>query len=152
MAEPTIRKATLTDAPQIAQLNGELGYPVEAGEMKSRLERLLTRTDHAAFVAEMAPDGVIGWIEGEERDILAVGRVGEIVGLVVGAQHRGAGVARRLVEAVEQWAVGRGLGLVSLRSNVVRPESHAFYEKVGYARFKTQHAYRKWLRDSGEKS
>jgi hypothetical protein len=38
---------------------------------------------------------------------------------------------------------------VSLRSNIVRPESHAFYEKIGYARFKTQHAYRKRLRDSG---
>ena len=148
MANATIRKAKLTDAPQLAALNGELGYPVEAGEMKSRLERLLPRADHGLFVAEIAPDIVIGWIEGEEREILAIGRLCEISGLVVGEAHRGAGVARRLVEAVERWAAGRGLDQVSLRSNIIRPESHAFYEKVGYARFKTQHAYRKRLRDT----
>ena len=99
-------------------------------------------------MAEVAPNLVIGWIEGEERQILAIGRVCEIVGLVVDEAHRGAGVARRLVEAVERWAIARGLEQVSLRSNVVRPESHAFYEKVGYTRFKTQHAYRKRLRET----
>jgi GNAT superfamily N-acetyltransferase len=67
--------------------------------------------------------------------------------LVVSEAHRGAGVGRRLLEAVEQWGAGRGLDQVSLRSNIIRPESHAFYEKVGYTRFKTQHAYRKRLRD-----
>lgn len=118
--------------------------------MESRLERLLARPDHIVFVAEIAPGLVVGWIEGEERDILAIGRVCEIVGLVVGQAHRGAGVARRLVTAVEEWAAGRGLPQVSLRSNIVRPESHAFYEKVGYSRFKTQHAYRKRLRDAGD--
>lgn len=145
MADLTIRKPELTDAPRIAELNGELGYPVEAGEMKRRLERLLPRVDHIVFVAEIAPELVVGWIEGEERDILAIGRVCEIVGLVVGQAHRAAGAGRRLVEAVEEWAAGRGLAQVSLRSNIVRPESHAFYEKVGYSRFKTQHAYRKKL-------
>ena len=151
MADLTIRKPELTDAPRIAELNGELGYAVEAGEMQSRVERLLPRADHVLFVAEIAPDLVVGWIEGEERDILAIGRVCEIVGLVVGQAHRGAGVARRLVTAVEEWAAGRGLAQVSLRSNIVRPESHAFYEKVGYSRFKTQHAYRKRLRDAEDK-
>lgn len=150
MGEVTIRKPELTDAPRIAALNGELGYPVEAGDMKNRLERLLTRPDHILLVAEIAPELVVGWIEGEERDILAMGRVCEIVGLVVGQAHRGSGVARRLVSEVEEWAIARGLTQVSLRSNVVRPESHAFYEKVGYSRFKTQHAYRKRLRDKGD--
>jgi GNAT superfamily N-acetyltransferase len=143
-----IRRATLTDAPQLAELTGQLGYPIEAGEIERRLELLLPRAAHIVFVAETAPDLVVGWIQGEEREILAVGRFCEIVGLVVGEAHRGAGVARRLVEAVEQWAAGRGLEQVSLRSNIVRPESHAFYEKVGYTRFKTQHAYRKRLRDA----
>jgi GNAT superfamily N-acetyltransferase len=132
----------------MAELNGVLGYPVEPDAFRQRLEQILPRADHAAFVAEIAPHLVIGWIEGEERQILAVGRLCEIVGLVVDATHRGAGVARSLVETLERWAIGRGLGQVSLRSNVVRPESHAFYEKLGYSRFKTQHAYRKRLRDA----
>jgi GNAT superfamily N-acetyltransferase len=127
----------------MAELNHVLGYPVETDVFRQRLEGALLRADHILFVAETAPGFLVGWIEGEEREILAVGRLCEIVGLVVSEAHRGAGVARRLVEAVERWATGRGLEQVSLRSNVIRPESHAFYEKVGYTRFKTQHAYRK---------
>jgi hypothetical protein len=34
---------------------------------------------------------------------------------------------------------------ISVGSNVVRPESHPFYEHLGYQRAKTQHAYRKRL-------
>ncbi len=129
----------------MAELNDVLGYPIEPELFRRRLEQLLPQADHAAFVAEIDPGLVIGWIESEERQILAVGRLCEVVGLVVDENHRRAGVARRLMEAVEQWAIERGLEQVSLRSNVVRPESHAFYEKIGYARFKTQHAYRKFI-------
>jgi GNAT superfamily N-acetyltransferase len=59
--------------------------------------------------------------------------------------QRGKGVGRRLVEAVEQWTLGRGLAEISVRSNVIRPESHPFYERIGFSRYKTQHAYRKRL-------
>jgi GNAT superfamily N-acetyltransferase len=69
----------------------------------------------------------------------------EIFGLVVAQGRRASGVGRRLVEAVEQWARGRGLTDISVRSNVVRPESHSFYERIGYPRLKTQHVYRKRL-------
>src|SRR5688572_305505 len=133
----------------MAELNDVLGYPIEPDLFRRRLEQLLSQANRAAFVAEIDPGLVIGWIESEERQILAVGRLCEVVGLVVDESHRRAGVARRLMEAIEQWAIERGLEQVSLRSNVVRPESHAFYEKIGYARFKTQHAYRKQLRDAG---
>jgi len=68
-----------------------------------------------------------------------------LLGLVVDARQRRQGVGRRLVAAVEAWAARRGLELVSVRSNVARAESHPFYERLGYARVKTQHAYRKRL-------
>ena len=133
---------------QLAELNGELGYSADPGAIQTRLERVLSRADHVVFVAENQPAKVLGWIEGEEREILAVGRICEVIGLVVGEAHRRAGIAGRLLKAVEEWAAGRGLEQVSLRSNVARPESHQFYEKVGYERYKTQHAYRKRLRDT----
>jgi hypothetical protein len=49
-------------------------------------------------------------------------------------------------DRVEQWAFERRLKHISVRSNVARKESHRFYERVGYARVKTQHAYRKHIR------
>jgi hypothetical protein len=46
---------------------------------------------------------------------------------------------------VEQWAANRGLDQMTVRSNVARAESHPFYQRLGYIRAKTQHAYHKAL-------
>jgi hypothetical protein len=37
----------------------------------------------------------------------------------------------------------QGLAVVTVRSNVVRVESHPFYERLGHVRGKTQHVYTK---------
>jgi N-acetylglutamate synthase-like GNAT family acetyltransferase len=139
-----IRKARSMDAAGVAELSGTLGYPVDGETMQRRLERLAEREEHIVFVAETSGQ-IVGWIHGAEHEFLVAGRIGEICGLVVAEGQRTSGVGRRLVEAVEQWARGRGLDQVSVRSNVSRTESHPFYEKVGYTRLKTQHVYRKRL-------
>ena len=146
MTKITIRKAQVTDAARLAKLSEVLGYPVEPELMKRRLERLLSRPDHVVLVAESQTDGVVGWIHAVEQDILEIGRSCEILGLVVAADQRGHGVGRRLVEWVERWAFERGLKQLSVRSNVARAESHPFYERLGYTRVKTQHAYWKHMR------
>jgi GNAT superfamily N-acetyltransferase len=144
MNDLVVRRAKATDAAGVAELSGILGYPVDRETMQPRLERLEGREEHVVFVADIRGK-VVGWIHGAEHEFLVAGRVGEICGLVVAEGQRTSGVGRRLVEAVEQWARGRGLDQVSVRSNVARTESHPFYEKVGYSRLKTQHAYRKSL-------
>jgi GNAT superfamily N-acetyltransferase len=88
---------------------------------------------------------VVGWIHALELELLEVERHCEIAGLVVDVAYRGQGGGRQLVEAAERWAAGRGNANMHVRSNVVRPESHPFYERMGYARVKTQHAYHKTL-------
>ena len=139
----TVRKATMSDATRLAELSEVLGYPVEPEVVKQRVERLLSRPENVLLVADLAESGVAGWIHAAEKDILEAGRSCEILGLVVAANQRNHGIGRRLVERVEQWAVERGLTQISVRSNVLRTESHQFYERLGYARTKTQHAYRK---------
>jgi len=67
----------------------------------------------------------------------------------VDQEYQGQGVGRRLVVAVERWAVMRGLEQIAVRSNVLRTDSHPFYERLGYTRTKTQHAYRKPLSAEG---
>jgi GNAT superfamily N-acetyltransferase len=140
----TIRPAVPSDAARLASLSGELGYPVAVDTLAGRLTRVLARGGDVVLVAETGGD-VVGWVHGSEQDFLESGPRCELLGLVVDARQRGQGIGRRLVAAVEAWAARRGLELVSVRSNVARAESHPFYERLGYARVKTQHAYRKRL-------
>jgi len=142
--EVVVRRAKATDAAAVAELSGILGYPMDRATMQRRLERADERDEQVVFVADRGGK-VVGWIHGAEHEFLVAGRVGEICGLVVAEGQRTSGVGRRLVEAVEQWARERGLEQISVRSNVARPESHPFYEGVGYTRLKTQHVYRKPL-------
>jgi GNAT superfamily N-acetyltransferase len=143
MSGAVIRKAVVSDASRLAELSNVLGYPVEASVMRRRLESILPKPDHVVLVAEASPKLVAGWIHATEQHILEVGSFCEILGLVVAGEHRGKALGWRLVEGVEQWALERGLEEVAVRSNVARKESHPFYERAGYLRVKTQHAYRK---------
>src|SRR5436190_562011 len=140
-----VRNARATDADRLAELSAELGYPVEPETISRRLRRLLKNEEHLLLVAESPTDRIVGWIHAAQQDVLEAGRFCEILGLVVGSGQRGHGVGRRLVEQVEKWAQGRDLSHVSVRSNVVRPDSHPFYDRIGYSRLKTQHVYRKRL-------
>jgi GNAT superfamily N-acetyltransferase len=140
-----IRPAALTDTRRLTELSGSLGYPNDEAVIASRLATLLGRTEDAVLVAESADGTVIGWIHGAEHLLLEADRRCEILGLVVDPSHRGLGVGRGLVAHLEQWARGRGVEMISVRSNVIRLESHPFYERLGFTRAKTQHAYRKSL-------
>ncbi len=141
----TIREATPADAAAIARLSGVLGYPAEEDVVRARLERLLARPEDVVFAADLPGAGLVGWLHAAAQETLESGRGCELVGLVVDADHRRLGAGRLLVEAAERWARAHGLDRVSVRSNVVRAESHPFYERLGYTRAKTQHAYRKRL-------
>lgn len=140
-----VRPAAPADAARLATLSAELGYPVRPEVLAERLRGLLARDSEIVLVAERSPGGVVGWAHASEQLLLESGRRCELFGLVVDARHRGHGIGRRLVSAVEAWALARGLGQMAVRSNVTRAESHPFYERLGYTRVKTQHSYRKRL-------
>lgn len=122
-----------------------LGYPNSAAAIAERLKRLLPRPGDLVLVADQLPP-VMGWVHAAEQELLDSGRRCEILGLVVAPEVRGRGVGRQLVAAVEEWAGQRGLQQLAVRSNIVRAESHPFYERLGFVRIKTQHSYRKQLR------
>ncbi len=140
-----VRAARLEDAAAMAGLSSQPGYPVSALALAERLAGILDRSDELVLVI-CRPDGTVrGWVHGAEQRFLEADRRCELLGLVVDSRSRRLGVGRQLVSAVEQWARRRGVGEISVRSNIVRAESHPFYERLGYQRTKTQHVYRKPL-------
>jgi GNAT superfamily N-acetyltransferase len=132
-----IRPATPADAAAVADLATQLGYPTSPEQAEARLRDLATRPENDILAAEV--DGaVIGWIQ-----VVGAYRVdsepyAEIAALVVDAAHRGGGIGAELVAAADGWAVRHGFRTLRVRSNVVRERTHAFYERLGFARTKSQ--------------
>ncbi len=146
----TLRPARSGDAAELARLSAQLGYPQQAVEFERRLRRLLISADHRIVVATESGTSVeggrlLGFIAIERRLTLELGERVEIVGLVVDDSARRRGIGQALVRTAEDWARTIGVGDVAVRSNVVRDESHPFYERNGFERTKTQHVYRKRL-------
>lgn len=139
-----IRRASVRDATAVARLCAQLGYPVPDAVMDLRLRQLLRSPRHRLVVAEQGAM-LQGWATGELRLTVESGLRAEITGLVVDAGARRGGVGRALVAALEQWAREQGCEQIVVRSNVARGESHPFYLRLGYARNKTQHVYRRLL-------
>jgi GNAT superfamily N-acetyltransferase len=139
-----LRPAREGDAPEIARLAGELGYPTAVQEIASRVEYLLADPNHHVIVAE-GPKGLLGWMHVGRRASVESPEQAELMGLVVDAAARRSGLGGLLVSAAEEWASGRGLTRITVRSNVVRSMSHPFYERAGYSRAKTQHVYVKLM-------
>jgi len=78
-----------------------------------------------------------------EQTLLGIGAVkridaplpyGEIKNLFVDPHHRGQGVSRVIMQALEQQLINTGIGVCRLETGVSQPESIALYESLGYKR------------------
>jgi GNAT superfamily N-acetyltransferase len=143
--ELKIRRAKSADAPRLAELSGQLGYPATAAQMRQRLRGIKPASQHAVFVAQSRTDGVIGWVHVSRQPLLEVEIRAEVNGLVVAEGQRSLGAGARLLTAAEDWARKHGCKGMSVRSNVIRERAHQFYERNGYEHYKTQKSFRKAL-------
>jgi GNAT superfamily N-acetyltransferase len=140
-----IRPAKTADAPRLAELTGQLGYPATAAQVRQRLRAVKQTPRHVIFVAESSRDGVIGWLHVSRVPLLESEIRAEVNGLIVAEGQRSLGAGARLLEAGEDWARKQGCKEMSVRSNVIRERAHKFYERNGFEHFKTQKSFRKTL-------
>jgi GNAT superfamily N-acetyltransferase len=143
--ELRIRPAAPEDAERIAALSTQLGYPSSEDQVRDRLARIRKEADHAVLVAELPDERIIGWVHVRVSHLVESDPEAELGGLVVDEAHRGSGAGRLLTESAEEWARGKGLRSVYLRSNIIRKEAHEFYKRLGYHVVKTQYAFRKFI-------
>lgn len=114
----------------VAELLGQLGYPTEPAAVQARLERLVIVGDRVV-VAELAGE-VVGLAHLHVSPTIEHERPAAKLGaLVVSDAHRGQGIGRALVEAVESEARLRGAGVFFLTTAERRDDAHTFYESVG---------------------
>ncbi len=144
-AGPAIRTARTQDAPAIARLSTQLGYP-QSGDAAARALRAI-RLESSGEVLVFVNEGgeVVGWIHVLLAPRLESGTFAEIGGLVVDEAARGVGIGGRLVQAAESWAGAHGSPTIRVRSNIIREEAHRFYAARGYELAKTQAVFVKNL-------
>jgi GNAT superfamily N-acetyltransferase len=140
-----IRRARSSDAPELAELTTQLGYPTTPAAVCKMLRKMKTGWQNALFVAECAGAGVIGWTHVSIAHLLETGTRAEINGLIVADGHRNLGAGVLLLDAAEAWARKQGALEMSVRSKVERERAHNFYQRQGYEHYKTQKAFRKPL-------
>jgi GNAT superfamily N-acetyltransferase len=128
----TVREAGESDAPEIARLLGELGYPSTAAEVGERLAYWLGDPYSRVLVADSL-GGLVGSLSLHAIPHLEkTGRTARIESLVVDAGVRGGGVGRLLVSAGEDVARRWGCGTMEVTSSRRRDDAHAFYRRLGY--------------------
>jgi GNAT superfamily N-acetyltransferase len=132
-----IRRALPVDAPAIAPLLGQLGYPSTAEDVAARFARVAGSETDEAWLAvdpdEADAEAVIGFAAGHlywpyELDA----PLSTLTALVVAESNRGSGAGRALVATFEEWATAAGAVRATVSSAVRRTGAHAFYERLGY--------------------
>lgn len=140
-----IRPIEPADAAALVPLCGQLGYPATLQQVERRLQRLLGQPGQGLLGAETAGRQLVGWVHVQSRSVFESDPFAEICGLVVDETARGHGAGRDLVAAAEQWAVAEGHTVIRVRSNVIRTDTHRFYQNRGYTIVKSQISFTKPL-------
>jgi GNAT superfamily N-acetyltransferase len=125
-----IRDATSDDAAAVARLLGQLGYPAEPEAVRARIERMLAVGDRLV-VAELE-GRIVGLANLHVAPSIEHDRPAAKLGaLVVDESHRGDGIGRALVDAMEAEARARRCAVFFLTTAEGRSDAHGFYERLG---------------------
>ena len=127
-----VREAVPADAPHIAALLTQLGYPATSEEVSQRLAYWLPAPASLVLIAERDAR-VAGCLSLHAIPYLErTGYWARIESLVVDQPARGSGTGRALVAAAEEAARRWGCLRMEVTSSRHRAGAHAFYRHLGY--------------------
>lgn len=137
---------TAGDLPAVQPLLAQLGYDVEPEEVQRRFAAVNTIDTHALLVVEFERR-VVGFVHVFARPALEKKPEAVVQSLVVDTSCRGGGIGKVLMDVAERWAKERGFDSVTLTSQTMREDAHAFYEHLGYGKAATSYLLRKQFGD-----
>jgi GNAT superfamily N-acetyltransferase len=134
MTAVVVRSARLEEADQLARLFAQFGHPQTGDALRAPLANLLADPRGDALVA--ADRGALVGVA--TYFLVPVAHDGRpwcrITTVVVDEAHRGRGIGRMLVAAVETAAGDAACARIEATSALHRTGAHAFYETLGYGR------------------
>ena len=136
-----LRDITIFDAQEIQKIsNFELGYDVDLDIIKKQIEKLTNDNKHNIIIGfeNEQTRKIIGFVHAELYESLYMDTGLNILALAVDSNFQGQGIGRKLMSAIEDYALKNNISFIRLNSNVRRVEAHKFYESIGYICDKTQ--------------
>ncbi|MBU7595684.1 GNAT family N-acetyltransferase [Metabacillus halosaccharovorans] len=129
-----IREATINDAPELASLMDQLGYPTSVNTFKLRFSAITGNQNYHTLVAEL--DRKVVGMAGVCSSLFYEydGSYVRIVAFVVDTNHRRKGIGKKLIQEAESWAKEQGAIAIGLNSGnrEERKNAHQFYLNMGY--------------------
>lgn len=129
-----------TEAQEIYLLSNQLGYNNDFDLLAGRLKQIISLDDQVIYVAKI-DDRIVGWLHGVICLRVESPLFVEVTGLVVDENVRGKQIGKNLIEAGKEWSRRQNIFQLRIRCNVVRTESHKFYEALGFSSRKEQKVF-----------
>lgn len=136
-----LRNITIFDAQEIQSIsNFELGYDVNLDIVKKQIRKLTNDNKHNIIIGfeNEQTRKIIGFVHAELYESLYMDTGLNILGLAVNSNFQRQGIGKKLMSAIEDYALKNNISYIRLNSNVRRIEAHKFYESIGYVCDKTQ--------------
>ena len=136
-----LRNITIFDAQEIQSIsNFELGYDVNLDIVKKQIRKLTNDNKHHIIIGfeNEQTRKIIGFVHAELYESLYMDTGLNILGLAVDSNFQGQGIGKKLMSAIEDYALENSISYIRLNSNVRRIDAHKFYESIGYVCDKTQ--------------
>lgn len=136
-----LRNITILDAKEIQKIsNYELGYDVDLDIVKKQIEKLTNDNKHNIIIGfeNEQTRKIVGFVHAELYESLYMDTGLNILGLAVDSNFQGQGIGKKLMSAIEDYALKNNISFIRLNSNVRRVEAHKFYGSIGYICDKTQ--------------
>lgn len=136
-----LRDITISDAQEIQRISKiVLGYDVDLDIVKKQIEKLTNDNKHNIIIGfeNEQTRKIVGFVHAELYESLYMDTGLNILGLAVDSNFQGQGIGKKLMSAIEDYALKNNISFIRLNSNVRRTEAHKFYESIGYVCDKTQ--------------
>lgn len=143
-SQVAIRQLKVEDAEVAAELSSQLGYPCSVDDLRKRIDERL-RSDNSVVLGAVLDGELVGWIDAAVEQHLQSSPCAVIGGLVVRDGARGCGIGKRLCLEIEEWARGKEIPVLRVRSQIKREDAHRFYLREGYSKVKTSVVFEKPL-------
>jgi ribosomal protein S18 acetylase RimI-like enzyme len=121
-----LRNATLDDAGALVELWDATGLAFQRGHVRQELEGVLARDPELVIVVEQAGSLVASVMGAYD------GRRGWVNRLATHPDHRGRGLARRLLAELEARLLAKGCRKVNLLIEPANAEVVSYYRELGY--------------------